>query len=121
MNPKIRFLPAGKTIAIRRGDNLLWSAIKNRVAIRHRCGGKGSCKTCKVQILTKDVLLSAPSVKEVKMLGKEELANGFRLACQVRVYEAVEVKIPEETWKAKVKEQIELIKGKSEGNESEKG
>jgi ferredoxin, 2Fe-2S len=121
MNSKIRFSPAGKTITVRRGDNLLWSAIKNRVAIKHRCGGKGTCKTCKVQILTKDALLSAPSLKEVKMLGEEELSQGFRLACQARVYETIEVRIPEETWKSKVKEQIDLIKGKSEGNQSEKG
>ena len=51
------------------------------------CGGAGRCGKCRVSVVG---ALSAPSKNERQLLG-EDLSNGIRLACQVRVTGDAEV------------------------------
>lgn len=116
MRTHIQFQPKGKKVTIRKGENLLQAGLKNRVYIKSRCGGKGSCTACKIQILSDNPLVSLPTTQEMRMLGEENVAKGYRLACQTRIYGEVEVLIPEETWKTKVKNQLEETNEETEGN-----
>lgn len=43
------------------------------------CGGKGTCGKCRVRVTGQ---VSEPSAQELKVLKKEELEGGIRLACQ---------------------------------------
>lgn len=106
MRIKIKFQPKGKVVSVVKGENLLQAGMKNRILIRNRCGGKGSCTACKVLLLTKEALISSPSPQEIRMITEEDLAQGYRLACQTRVYGPVVVAIPEELWKTTVKQQL---------------
>ncbi|RXT13893.1 2Fe-2S iron-sulfur cluster-binding protein [Ammoniphilus sp. CFH 90114] len=110
MRIKIEFQPRGKTISVNKGDNLLQSALKNRIAIRNRCRGNGTCTNCKIQIMTLSPFVSMPSSQELRMIGEEEMSEGFRLACQTRVYGPIQVRVPEEAWKNVVKSQIQQQK-----------
>ena len=119
MKIKILFQPRGKWVTARSGDNLLQTALKNRIPIRHRCGGNGSCTTCKVRILSKDALISDPSTAEIRLVGEEAIHTGYRLACQTRAYGNTEISIPEEKWKAVVREKIQQQGGDHEEEENE--
>ena len=105
----MKFQPKGKVVSVLKGENILQAAIKNRIYIKTRCGGKGSCTACKVQVLTSDSLLSLPSPQEIRMIKEEDLVAGYRLACQTRIYGPVEVAIPEDSWKATVNRQLEAL------------
>lgn len=107
MRTHVLFQPKGKRVSVRKGESLLQAGLKNRIYIKSRCGGKGSCQACKVQILSDKPLISLPTSQEIKMLGEENIAKGYRLACQTRIYGEMEVSIPEETWKTRVKHQLE--------------
>lgn len=110
MKIKVEFQPKGKIVSLNKGENLLQAALKNRVPIRNRCRGNGQCTTCKVQILNPDPMVSLPSSQEQRMIGEEALQVGYRLACQTRVYGRIQVRVPEETWKTTVREQIQQQK-----------
>lgn len=116
MRTHIRFQPKGKRVSIRKGESLLQAGLKNRIYIKSRCGGKGSCQACKIQILSDKPLISLPTSQEMRMIGEENIAKGYRLACQTRVYGEIEVLLPEETWKSKVKNQLEETNEETEEN-----
>jgi 2Fe-2S ferredoxin len=106
MKHRVFFASKAREVMVRQGDNILMAALSNRVAIRNRCNGNGTCTTCKVEVIAKDQhFASSPSTQEMKMLGEEQLHKGLRLACQTRVYGPLQVHIPEESWKARIKEQ----------------
>ncbi len=48
----------------------------------HVCGGKGSCKKCRVKVFGE---LSVPTDAEKSCFSAEELRSGLRLACQTKV------------------------------------
>ncbi|RKD25691.1 hypothetical protein BEP19_01755 [Ammoniphilus oxalaticus] len=100
MKTSVTFQPKGKVVSVNKGEILLQTALKNRVYINNRCGGKGSCTTCKIQILSDQDGVSFPSPREKRLLSEEDLAVGIRLACQTRVFERCEVSIIENTWKS---------------------
>lgn len=56
------------------------------------CNGNGSCGKCKVQ-LTENLI--EPTEQEMRLLTKEELAGGVRLACQTRLLQDSIVLLPE--------------------------
>ncbi|MFX1452510.1 MAG: ASKHA domain-containing protein, partial [Promethearchaeota archaeon] len=50
------------------------------------CGGRGQCGKCTIRILDINPNISEPSKKELKVLGTQKLMEGFRLACQTKIY-----------------------------------
>lgn len=109
MRIRVKFQPKGKVISVFNGENLLQAALKNRVYIKNRCGGKGSCTACKVQILTKNSILSPLSSQELRLIRDEDLIEGYRLACQTRIFGPAEVAVPEDSWKTTVNRQLEAL------------
>ena len=89
--PKVIFLPDRKEIIIEEGITLLEAADLAGVHINNLCGGQGVCGECKVRI-TKGIV--EKSTKSISLLSKEEIQQGYALACQTPVRDNLEVEIP---------------------------
>ena len=91
---KVTFLPDGKEVEAEAGITLMQAAEKAGVYINSLCGGKGVCGKCRVQVINGKVLADKHSIG---FLSKEELNEGFVLACQTKVTGNMEVVIPPES------------------------
>lgn len=58
--------------------------------LKYKCG-MGKCSTCKSRVLSGSEQLEEPNWKEKKVLGDEQLAEGYRLVCQLRIFEDIEI------------------------------
>jgi uncharacterized 2Fe-2S/4Fe-4S cluster protein (DUF4445 family) len=89
------FQPMNRTTSVPAGTPLLDALRTAGVAIESICGGKGTCRKCRV------VLTKGNCVSEVQVGGKrltvEEEEKGYYLACQVRITEDCEFTIPVES------------------------
>ncbi|MCK5592566.1 2Fe-2S iron-sulfur cluster binding domain-containing protein, partial [Candidatus Bathyarchaeota archaeon] len=92
---KIFFDPMSKEIAVKRGALLLDAIREAGIRIESICGGKGDCGKCRV-ILNKGEV-SRLSTKSEKFLSPQEISEGHRLACQIRVLGDSEFTIPVES------------------------
>jgi uncharacterized 2Fe-2S/4Fe-4S cluster protein (DUF4445 family) len=70
------------------GTNLLELLRRNPVSIDSPCGGKGTCGKCKIRI---GGLGLEPTENEIKLLGKQVIEKGYRLACQTFVNSNIDV------------------------------
>ena len=80
---KIFFDPMSKEIEVKRGVLLLDAIREAGIRIESICGGKGECGKCKVTLNKGEV--SRLSTKSEKFLSPQEISEGYRLACQIRV------------------------------------
>lgn len=92
----IRLTIDGEQVEAEEGENLLEVIQKMGVAITSPCGGKGSCGKCLVRI-SSDSEMPPPNSKETAIIEKEDLDDGYRLACQIIPTESLSVEIPEES------------------------
>jgi len=71
----------------------LTSLASQQVFIPSACGGRGTCAYCKVKVLTG----GGPVLPmETPYLTPDEVRDGVRLSCQVKVREDIAIEIPEE-------------------------
>lgn len=72
---------------------LLAALLDNQILIPCACGGKGTCGTCKcvVEKGGGDILPT-----ELSLVSRRERKGNIRLACQVKVKQDMEIRIPEE-------------------------
>ncbi|MEW5724223.1 MAG: ASKHA domain-containing protein [Thermodesulfobacteriota bacterium] len=89
----IVFEPMHITMESDQDRNLYEHALSGGVWLRSECGGKGLCGQCQVTANPRDAL-TPPTPKEEKRLAPDELAGGFRLACQARPLGPVTVNVP---------------------------
>ncbi len=90
------------------GGTLLQALYENKIFIPSACGGKGSCGYCKVTVLSGGGPL-LPT--ETPFMSRAEIRSGVRLACQVKVKENIEIRLPEELLNVKeYKARISLIR-----------
>ncbi|MBN2005576.1 MAG: DUF4445 domain-containing protein [Anaerolineae bacterium] len=101
--------PVGRRIEIRPGETVLDAARKAGVEMVAVCGGAGSCGKCRVRLVAGR--LSEPAPVELRVFGADELASGYRLACQARPLEDVRVDIPPDSLSASQRLQIEGQEG----------
>lgn len=73
------------------GESIGELLIRSGIYIDQPCGGTGLCGKCRV-ILSGTV--PEPTSKEKKIFSEEELASGFRLACQTKASGGMKVTIP---------------------------
>jgi uncharacterized 2Fe-2S/4Fe-4S cluster protein (DUF4445 family) len=92
---RVFFNPINREIFAEKGDTLLDRMREEGVHIEAICGGKGFCGKCKV-ILEKGKVEKKSTIPD-KLLSEEELANGFYLACMVRLVEDCVFTIPAES------------------------
>jgi uncharacterized 2Fe-2S/4Fe-4S cluster protein (DUF4445 family) len=93
----VTFQPSGRRGFAAAGTDLMSVARALGVEIESTCGGKGTCKKCRVHIESAPESLSAPTSIEEKALGAAALASGMRLACQALVAGDVKVFVPEQS------------------------
>ncbi|MCF7929947.1 MAG: 2Fe-2S iron-sulfur cluster binding domain-containing protein [Acholeplasmataceae bacterium] len=81
------------------GDDFVLSTLAaNKIFIPSACGGKATCGLCKFRLVD-----DVPKVKptEEPFLSKEEIADGVRLSCQVKVKDKMKIILPESLLTAK--------------------
>ena len=89
---KVTFNPGGETVEAERGKTLLEIVKEAGIYVESICGGDGICGKCRVIVVNGEVEASPTT-----LLTREEIKNGYALACQTRVLGDVEVLIPPES------------------------
>ncbi|MDE5799563.1 MAG: NADH:ubiquinone reductase (Na(+)-transporting) subunit F [Paramuribaculum sp.] len=79
------------TVHAESGKPLLSTMADNNVFLPSACGGKGSCGQCKVQVLSGggEILPT-----EAVHFSRKEVKDHWRLACQVKVKENMDIAVP---------------------------
>jgi len=101
----IDFDPIGREGKCQENESLLTCARKLGVGISSLCGGKGKCRSCKVQILSGTV--SKATSKEGEVFTSEELKEGWRLACQTYPTSDCRLAVPPESMTTLQRVQVE--------------
>jgi uncharacterized 2Fe-2S/4Fe-4S cluster protein (DUF4445 family) len=87
----VRFLPDGTEVRVPSGTPIFDAASWNGVAIDSTCGGHGTCRKCKVQVLKGSVPISSV---DPRAFSPQELRDGWRLACRAPAREDLAVNVP---------------------------
>ncbi len=101
----IDFEPVGRRGEFTSPQSLQECARHLGVGLVNLCGGTGSCGRCIVQVL--DGHVSEPTDSETTILSPEELAEGYRLACQTVPLGDCIVRLPPESLTAPQRTQVE--------------
>jgi uncharacterized 2Fe-2S/4Fe-4S cluster protein (DUF4445 family) len=101
----IDFEPIGRRGECRDGESLLDCARRLGVGISSICGGKGTCRSCKVQVLSGS--LSNPTSNELEAIPSQELKDGWRLACQTYPTSDCKLTVPPEAMTTLQRVQVE--------------
>jgi uncharacterized 2Fe-2S/4Fe-4S cluster protein (DUF4445 family) len=93
---RMRFLQVGEDHAVKEarvlaGTTIFDAASWNGIAIDSTCGGHGTCKKCKVKVVSGNAPLSPV---DPRAFSTEELKNGWRLACRAAVEEDLTIEVP---------------------------
>ena len=75
------------------GSTLLTTLGNNKIFLPSACGGGGSCLQCKCKVLDGG---GEPLPTEIPNFSRKELAEGWRLGCQVKVKQDMIIEVPEE-------------------------
>ncbi|MFA5301671.1 MAG: NADH:ubiquinone reductase (Na(+)-transporting) subunit F [Bacteroidales bacterium] len=99
---KIRLTPSGKvkltinsekTLETEPGTTLLSTLSANKIYLPSACGGSGTCGLCKCRVVTGGGSILST---ETGFFTRREQQNRWRLACQVKVKEDMQIEIPDE-------------------------
>ncbi|HIE16514.1 MAG TPA: NADH:ubiquinone reductase (Na(+)-transporting) subunit F, partial [Bacteroidales bacterium] len=82
-----------KDLTVKPGNTLLTTLSNNKILMPSACGGGGTCGMCKCQVVEGggEILPT-----EVGFFTRKEIADNYRLSCQVKVKQDLKIKIPEE-------------------------
>lgn len=89
---RVTFQPSGRAVHVQSGATIREAASLAGIPIDFPCGGQGSCGKCRVR------LSPAPKTttsSESRLISPEDLANGYRLACQCHVSGQSIIEVPE--------------------------
>ncbi|WP_324070219.1 MAG: NADH:ubiquinone reductase (Na(+)-transporting) subunit F [Flavobacterium sp.] len=75
------------------GSTLLTTLGNNKIFLPSACGGGGSCLQCKCKVLDGG---GEPLPTEIPNFSRKELADGWRLGCQVKVKQDMIIEVAEE-------------------------
>ncbi len=89
---KVVFNPFGVVVAVDAGATLLDAAGKAHIALDSPCGGDGICGRCKLIVKSGQVAADITG-----LLTRDEIREGYVLACQTYVQGDLVVDIPEKT------------------------
>jgi uncharacterized 2Fe-2S/4Fe-4S cluster protein (DUF4445 family) len=88
---RLKFLPDGAEFRVPSGTPVFDAASWNGIAIDSTCGGYGTCKKCKVRVVSGE--LPVGSV-DPRAFTAAELEDGWRLACRAMAREDLVVEVP---------------------------
>jgi uncharacterized 2Fe-2S/4Fe-4S cluster protein (DUF4445 family) len=94
----LSFEPSGKSVRVPTGVSVFDAASWNGIAIDSTCGGHGTCKKCKVQLLEGDVPIGR---LDTRAFTTEELRDGWRLACIASATTDLKIHVPPLTTRPK--------------------
>ena len=99
---KIKLTPGGtveinindgsKKLDVTPGSSLLATLANEKIFLPSACGGKGSCGQCKCRVLSGGGSI-LPT--EVGFFNRKQILNHWRLGCQVKVKDNLEIIVPE--------------------------
>ncbi len=95
---QLRFSPADRSVRVPPGVTVFDAASWNGIAIDSTCGGHGTCKKCKVQVVDGSVPVSR---LDVRAFTPEQLQSGWRLACLAQATSDLAVEVPPLTTRPK--------------------
>jgi uncharacterized 2Fe-2S/4Fe-4S cluster protein (DUF4445 family) len=101
----IDFEPVGRRGECQRDESLLACARRLGVGINSVCGGKGTCHSCKVQVISGTV--SKPTPNEREAFTSQELKQGWRLACRTYPLSDCKLTVPPESMTTPQRVQVE--------------
>lgn len=90
---RVRFLPADREVEIREGGWLAAAAVRAGVPLVFDCDGQGVCATCRVRVESGADALPPVVDAERVQLG-DQVEEGWRLCCLLRVHGDVTVRVP---------------------------
>ncbi|HKI90715.1 MAG TPA: 2Fe-2S iron-sulfur cluster-binding protein, partial [Gaiellaceae bacterium] len=93
---RLRFLQTAGDHAVKEtrvlaGTTVFDAASWNGIAIDSTCGGHGTCKKCKVRVVSGNMPVSSVDPRAFTI---EELKGGWRLACRATAHEDLTVEVP---------------------------
>ena len=88
---RLKFLPDGAEFRVPSGTPVFDAASWNGIAIDSTCGGYGTCKKCKVRVVSGE--LPVGSI-DPRAFTAAELDDGWRLACRAMAREDLVVEVP---------------------------
>ncbi len=88
---RLRFLPEGAEVRVPSGTPVFDAASWNGIAIDSTCGGHGTCKKCRVRIVSGDVPVGP---LDPRAFSVDELREGWRLACRASARGDLVVEVP---------------------------
>ena len=82
-----------KTVEVNAGSTILATLGNEKIFLPSACGGGGTCAMCKCQVISGggEILPT-----EKPYFSRKEIADNWRLGCQIKVKQDMEIKIPEE-------------------------
>lgn len=109
----LHFQPHDRSIVARNGTTILAAARLAKVMLQSKCGGRGACTACKVQIRTE--AQPAPLTRmEKHMLSEQMIKDGYRLGCQCVVNGDADVIVPEDPLRRTIRLQLEAARREAE-------
>ena len=84
------FEPSGLRVAVDSGTTVLEAAREVGLHISSGCGGRGTCGKCKVIAQP----ASTPAPQDLEHLTSNEIEDGIRLACKLKLVENTRILIP---------------------------
>ena len=88
---KININDGSKIVEVTPGGNLLNTLAEQKIFLPSACGGKGACGQCKCRV-TEGGGEILPT--EVGFFNRKQIANHWRLGCQVKVKENLSIEVP---------------------------
>ena len=88
---RLRFLPEGAEVRVPSGTPVFDAASWNAIAIDSTCGGHGTCKKCRVRIVSGEVPVGP---LDPRAFSVDELRDGWRLACRASARGDLVVEVP---------------------------
>ena len=88
----VTFEPQDRQVQVPKGSTLLEAVTEAGITINNLCGGEGICGRCRMKIKQGEV---SGGISE--KLSREEIRQGYVLACMTRVEDDLAVEIPAET------------------------
>jgi uncharacterized 2Fe-2S/4Fe-4S cluster protein (DUF4445 family) len=88
---RLRFLPEGGEVRVPSGTPIFDAASWNGIAIDSTCGGYGTCRKCKVRVVSGEAPISAI---DPRAFTAQELRDGWRLACRAPARGDLVVEVP---------------------------
>ena len=95
---QLSFSPVARAVRVPPGVTVFDAASWNGIAIDSTCGGHGTCKKCKVQILDGSVPITSLDARSFTV---DRLAEGWRLACMAQATQDLRVEVPPLTTRPK--------------------